>query len=269
MKQYLNLLEDVMQNGVQKGDRTGTGTLSVFGRQMRFDLAKGFPLVTTKKIHFKSVVHELLWMLSGETNVKYLTDNGVTIWNEWADPEDGELGPIYGYQWRNFGGEPFGAYSDGVDQITDVIAQIKENPDSRRLVVSAWNPMDIYDAALPPCHVMFQFTVTNGKLNCHFTMRSNDVFLGNPFNVAGYALLTHMVAQQCDLGVGELVYSGVDVHLYLNHLEQAELQLTRTPYPLPQLRIKRKPDSIFDYRVEDFELINYHHHAAIKAPVAV
>lgn len=269
MKQYLELLHDILYNGVDKGDRTGTGTRSVFGRQLRFDLSEGFPLVTTKKIHVKSVIHELLWMLSGDTNVKYLNDNGVTIWDEWANSDTGELGAVYGYQWRNFGGEPFGAYSEGVDQIQDVIDQIKENPNSRRLLVTAWNPMDIYDCALPPCHIMFQFGVTKGKLSCMFTMRSNDVFLGLPFNLAGYALLTHMVAQQCGLEVGELVYSGVDVHLYHNHGDQARLQLSREPYPLSKLVIKRKPESIFDYKIEDFELVGYQHHPAIKAPVAV
>lgn len=267
MKQYLELLQDVLENGVQKSDRTGVGTRSVFGRQMRFDLSEGFPLVTTKKIHFKSVVHETLWMLSGQTNVEYLKDNGVSIWDEWAT-EDGELGAVYGYQWRNFGGEPFGAYSEGVDQITDVIEQIKENPNSRRLLVTAWNPMDIYDCALPPCHVMFQFGVTDGKLSCMFTMRSNDVFLGNPFNVAGYALLTHMVAQQCDLEVGELVFSGVDVHLYLNHVEQARLQLEREPKPLPKLLLN-KAKSIFDYKYEDFKLEGYDPHPAIRGEIAI
>lgn len=267
MKQYLELLQDVLDNGVQKGDRTGVGTRSVFGRQMRFDLSEGFPLVTTKKIHFKSVVHETLWMLSGQTNVEYLKENGVTIWDEWAT-EDGELGAVYGYQWRNFGGEPFGAYSEGVDQIQDVVDQIKENPNSRRLLVTAWNPMDIYDCALPPCHVMFQFGVTDGKLNCMFTMRSNDVFLGNPFNVAGYALLTHMVAQQCDLDVGDLVFSGVDVHLYSNLVDQARLQLEREPKPLPKLLLN-KAKSIFDYKYEDFKLEGYDAHPAIKGEVAI
>lgn len=268
MKQYLELLQDVLQNGVEKGDRTGTGTLSVFGRQMRFDLSKGFPLVTTKKVHFKSVVAELIWLLSGSTNVKWLNENGVTIWDEWCN-EDGELGAVYGHQWRNFGGEPFGVYSEGVDQITEVIEEIKRNPNSRRLLVTAWNPMETGYAALPPCHVMFQFGVVDSKLNCMFTMRSNDVFLGLPFNIASYALLTHMVAQQCDLEIGELVYSGIDVHLYKNHIDQAKLQLSREPFPLPKLEIRRKPDSIFDYKIEDFKLDGYKSHPAIKADVSV
>ncbi len=249
---------------MQKDDRTGTGTISVFGRQLRFDLSEGFPLLTTKKLHVKSIFHELLWFLSGDTNIKYLRDNGVTIWDEWAD-EHGELGPVYGSQWRAW------KAPDGriIDQIAGVVEQIRTNPDSRRHLVSAWNVSDIDRMALPPCHYAFQFYVAGGKLSCMFHMRSVDTFLGLPFNIASYALLTHMMAQQCGLEAGELIWTGGDVHIYLNHLEQVRLQLTREPYPLPQLVIKRKPDSIFDYKYEDFEIVGYKAHPHIKAPVAV
>jgi thymidylate synthase len=264
MDAYLNLLKHVRDKGVVKTDRTGTGTRSVFGAQMRFDLRAGFPLVTTKKVHLKSIIHELLWFLKGETNVRYLRENGVTIWDEWAD-ENGNLGPVYGYQWRSWHAR------DGkvIDQITDVVAQIKKNPDSRRLIVSAWNVGDIPDMALPPCHLLFQFYVANGALSCQLYQRSADLFLGVPFNIASYALLTHMMAQQCDLQVGDFVWTGGDCHIYSNHEEQVVTQLSRTPYPLPTLRIARKPDSIFDYRYEDFVVENYQSHAAIKAAVAV
>jgi thymidylate synthase len=264
VRNYLDLLRDIMENGTPKSDRTGTGTISVFGRQLRFDLQEGFPLVTTKKIHLKSVVHELLWFLRGDTNIRYLQENGVTIWDEWAD-ENGDLGPVYGSQWRAWEGP------DGkkIDQIAQVVESIKRNPDSRRHLVSAWNVAVIDQMKLPPCHVMFQFYVVNGKLSCMLTMRSVDTFLGLPFNIASYSLLTHMVAQQCGLDVGEFIFSGGDVHIYSNHIEQVKLQLTREPYPLPKLIIKRKPDSIFDYKYEDFEFSGYVHHPAIKAPVAV
>lgn len=264
LRQYLDLLRDVLENGVPKPDRTGTGTISVFGRQMRFDLSQGFPLVTTKRIHIRSVVHELLWFLRGDTNIRYLHENGVTIWDEWAD-ENGDLGPVYGAQWRAW------TAPDGrrIDQIAQVIESIRKNPNSRRHIVSAWNVADIDKMKLPPCHLLFQFYVAGGKLSCMLTMRSVDTFLGLPFNIAEYALLTHMVAQQCDLEPGEFIWSGGDVHIYLNHLEQVKLQLTREPYPLPKLVIKRKPPSIFDYVYEDFEFVGYQHHPAIKAPVAV
>lgn len=264
MRSYLDLLQDVLGNGVQKEDRTGTGTISVFGRQLRFDLSEGFPLVTTKKFHLRSIIHELLWFLSGDTNIRYLQENGVTIWDEWAD-ENGDLGQVYGSQWRTW------PAPDGrrIDQISQVIEQIKSNPDSRRHLVSAWNVAEIEEMALPPCHYAFQFYVADGKLSCMFTMRSVDTFLGLPFNIASYALLTHMVAEQCGLKPGELIWSGGDVHIYSNHIEQVKLQLTREPYPLPQLIIKRKPDSIFDYRYEDFEIVNYQCHPRIKAPIAV
>ncbi len=264
MEAYLNLLQDILDNGTAKEDRTGTGTISVFGRQMRFNLSEGFPLITTKRIHIRSVVHELLWFLSGSTNIKYLHENGVTIWDEWAD-EEGNLGRVYGAQWRTWRA-PNG---ETIDQISKVIEQIKRDPDSRRHLVSAWNPAEIDDMALPPCHYAFQFYVANGKLSCMFQMRSVDTFLGLPFNIASYALLTHMVAQQCDLDVGELIWTGGDVHIYSNHIEQVKLQLSRKPYPLPRLVIKRKPDSIFDYRFEDFEFEGYQHHPGIKAPIAV
>lgn len=264
MKAYLELLQDILDNGVRKEDRTGTGTISVFGRQMRIDLQQGFPLLTTKKLHTKSIIHELLWFLSGSTNVRYLQDNGVTIWDEWAD-ENGDLGRVYGAQWRTWLG-PDGRV---VDQIAGVIEQIRRNPDSRRHLVSAWNPAEVDGMALPPCHYAFQFYVANGRLSCMFQMRSVDTFLGLPFNLASYALLTHMVAQQCGLEPGELIWTGGDVHIYLNHLEQVQLQLSREPYPLPKLVIKRKPDSIFDYRYEDFEFEGYQFHPGIKAPIAV
>ncbi|AZN41949.1 thymidylate synthase [Paenibacillus albus] len=264
MRAYLDLLRDVLENGVEKEDRTGTGTKSVFGRQLRFDLSKGFPLVTTKRVHMKSIIHELLWFLKGDTNVRYLQENGVRIWNEWAD-ENGDLGPVYGSQWRAW------ETPDGrkIDQITAVVDSIKRNPDSRRHIVSAWNVSEIDNMKLPPCHFVFQFYVANGKLSCMLTMRSSDTFLGLPFNIAQYALLTHMIAQQCDLEVGEFIYSGADVHIYSNHIEQVELQLTREPFPLPTLHIKRKPDSILDYQYDDFEIVNYQHHPTIKAEVAI
>ncbi|MBU7316338.1 thymidylate synthase [Paenibacillus oleatilyticus] len=264
MQKYLDLLQDIMTNGVRKEDRTGTGTISVFGRQLRFDLSEGFPLLTTKKLHIRSILHELLWFLSGDTNIRYLQENGVTIWDEWAD-ENGNLGPVYGSQWRSW------PAPDGrsIDQIAKLIEQIKRNPDSRRHLVSAWNPAEVDNMALPPCHYAFQFYVADGKLSCLFNMRSVDTFLGLPFNIASYAFLTHMVAQQCDLQPGELIWTGGDVHIYANHVEQVKLQLTREPYPLPQLVIKRKPDSLFDYRFEDFEIIGYQSHPSIKAPIAV
>ncbi|TNC91177.1 thymidylate synthase [Thalassolituus sp.] len=264
MKQYLDLMRHVRENGVFKEDRTGTGTYSCFGYQMRFDLSEGFPLVTTKKLHLRSIIHELLWFLSGDTNIRYLKENGVSIWDEWAD-EDGNLGPVYGSQWRSW------PAADGrhVDQITQLVEQIKNNPDSRRLIVSAWNVGEIQNMALPPCHAFFQFYVADGKLSCQLYQRSADIFLGVPFNIASYALLVHMMAQQCDLEVGDFVWTGGDVHLYANHLEQTDLQLSREPKPLARLVIKRKPDSIFDYRFEDFEIEGYESHPHIKAPVAV
>ncbi|EIC3584767.1 thymidylate synthase [Salmonella enterica subsp. enterica serovar Enteritidis] len=339
MKQYLALMQDILDNGVVKKDRTGVGTLSVFGRQLRFDLKEGFPLVTTKKVHLKSIIHELLWFLNGDTNVKYLQENGVRIWNEWSD-EEGNLGPVYGKQWREWrdckvvechdvgrtqqlmqrgykyignmkeDGTTYLVYEKPHDQISKVIQQLREDPDSRRIIVSAWNVGDLDDMALNPCHNYFQFYTTEmtllerlnwfeenepekfasiplsndekvlhetldregvprRKLSCFYMMRSNDVALGKPFNIASYALLTHMVAQQVNMVPDELVYSGVDVHLYLNHLEQIKLQLTREPYPLPKLVIKRKPDSIFDYKYEDFEVVGYQSHPHIAMPVAV
>ena len=264
MKAYLDLMRHVLERGEPKSDRTGTGTLSVFGWQMRFDLAEGFPLVTTKKLHLRSIIHELLWFLQGSTNVAYLRDNGVSIWDEWAD-EQGELGPVYGYQWRNW---PAG---DGgtIDQITDVVDRIRRDPSSRRLIVSAWNVADLPKMALAPCHAFFQFHVAGGRLSCQMYQRSADIFLGVPFNIASYALLTHMVAQQCDLQPGDFIWTGGDCHLYLNHLEQARTQLAREPFPLPRLTLLRRPDSIFDYRFEDFEISGYQSHPHIKAPVAV
>jgi len=264
MRNYLDLLQDILDHGAEKEDRTGTGTISVFGRQLRFDLSEGFPLVTTKKLHLRSIVHELLWFLSGDTNIRYLRENGVTIWDEWAD-ENGDLGPVYGSQWRAW------ETADGrtIDQIAQVVQSIRRNPDSRRHLVSAWNVGEIEKMKLPPCHYAFQFYVVGGKLSCMLTMRSVDTFLGLPFNIASYALLTHMVAQQCDLAPGEFIWSGGDVHIYRNHLEQVKLQLTREPLPLPRLVIKRRPASIFDYRYEDFEFVGYEYHPAIKAPVAV
>ena len=264
MRQYLDFLRHIRDHGAAKGDRTGTGTLSVFGHQMRFDLEAGFPLVTTKKLHLRSIIHELLWFLRGETNVAYLRENGVTIWDEWADA-DGELGPVYGRQWRSW------PTADGrhIDQLSNVIAQIKSNPDSRRLIVSAWNVGELERMALLPCHALFQFHVAGGRLSCHLYQRSADAFLGVPFNIASYALLTHMVAAQCGLGVGDFIWSGGDCHLYLNHLEQVDQQLAREPLPLPRLRLTRVPPSIFDHRYEDVEILDYRAHPAIKAPIAV
>lgn len=264
MTPYLELMRDILENGTQKTDRTGTGTVSVFGRQMRFDLSKGFPLVTTKKLHIRSIIYELLWFLRGDTNIKYLNDNGVSIWDEWAD-ENGELGPVYGSQWRSWPA-PDGRH---IDQIANVIHQIKTKPDSRRHIVSAWNPAEVDNMALPPCHALFQFYVANNTLSCQLYQRSADFFLGVPFNIASYALLTHMVAQQCDLRAGDFVWTGGDVHLYSNHFDQAKLQLTREPLPLPTLSIKRKPSTIFEYQFEDFEILNYQAHPSIKAPIAV
>jgi thymidylate synthase len=264
MRQYLDLLQHILEKGVEKEDRTGIGTRSVFGYQMRFDLQQGFPLVTTKKVHLKSIIYELLWFLRGETNVRFLQQHGVRIWNEWAD-EDGELGPVYGAQWRSW------RTADGrvIDQISQVIQAIKREPHSRRLMVSAWNAGEIEKMALPPCHVLFQFYVVNGRLSCQLYQRSGDAFLGVPFNIASYALLTMMVAQVCSLEPGEFVHTLGDVHLYRNHLEQARLQLGREPYPLPRMEILSKPDSIFDYRYEDFRIRGYRYHPPIKADVAV
>ncbi len=264
MKQYLDMMQHVLDNGTDKGDRTGTGTRSVFGYQMRFDLQQGFPLVTTKKLHLRSIIYELLWFLNGDTNVKYLKDNGVSIWDEWAD-ENGDLGPVYGEQWRSWK-KPDGT---AVDQIENVVNQIKTNPNSRRLMVVAYNPGVADEMALPPCHSLFQFYVADGKLSCQLYQRSADIFLGVPFNIASYALLTHMIAQQCDLGVGEFIWSGGDVHLYSNHFEQAKIQLARAPLPLPTLNIKRKPDDLYSYEFDDFEIVGYESHPHIKAPVAV
>ena len=264
MKQYLDMLQRVLDEGATKTDRTGTGTLSVFGHQMRFDLAQGFPLVTTKKLHLRSIIHELLWFLNGDTNIKYLQENGVSIWDDWAD-EEGELGPVYGKQWRAWPGK------DGatVDQISNVLDSIRNNPDSRRHMVVAYNPTFVDEMALPPCHSLFQFYVAEGRLSCQLYQRSADTFLGVPFNIASYALLTHLMAQQCDLDVGDFVWSGGDVHIYLNHLDQVKEQLSRKPFPLPQLKILRRPESIYDYRFEDFESVGYQSHPHIKAPVAV
>ncbi|OYQ77993.1 thymidylate synthase [Wohlfahrtiimonas chitiniclastica] len=264
MQTYLDLLAKVKNEGAFKKDRTGTGTYSIFGHQMRFDLQQGFPLLTTKKLHLKSIIHELLWFLKGDTNIQYLTDNGVRIWNEWAD-DNGDLGPVYGHQWRSW------PTQDGqtIDQITEVVQQIKTNPDSRRLIVSAWNVGEVPNMALPPCHLLFQFYVANGKLSCQLYQRSADLFLGVPFNIASYAILTHMMAQVCDLDVGDFVWTGGDCHLYANHIEQAELQLTREPLPLPQLKINPLKKDIFSFEFEDFELVNYESHPHIKAAVAV
>jgi thymidylate synthase len=264
MKQYLDLMKDILESGTKKTDRTGTGTLSVFGRQLRFNLAEGFPLVTTKKLHLRSIIYELLWFLRGDTNIKYLKDNGVSIWDEWAD-ENGDLGPVYGSQWRSWP-SPDGR---SIDQIAQVLNQIKQKPDSRRHIVSAWNPAEVDKMALPPCHALFQFYVADNKLSCQLYQRSADYFLGVPFNIASYALLTYMVAQQCELVPGEFVWTGGDVHLYANHIDQANLQLSRQPLPLPQLVIKRKPESLFTYHFEDFEIVNYQAHPSIKAPIAV
>lgn len=262
--QYETFMRDVFEHGVEKSDRTGVGTRSMFGYQMRFNLQEGFPLVTTKKLHLRSIIHELLWFLHGDSNVKYLHDNKVTIWDEWADA-NGDLGPIYGVQWRHW------KTSDGsyIDQISNLIHQIKTNPDSRRLVVSAWNVGEIDKMALPPCHMFFQFYVAQGKLSCQLYQRSCDIFLGVPFNIASYSLLTHMIAQQCDLDVGDFIWTGGDCHIYNNHFEQVKLQLSREPRPYPKLIIKRRPDSIFDYNFEDFEIVDYDPWPAIKAPIAV
>ena len=292
MKQYHNYLKYILENGIKKDDRTGTGTISIFGYQMRFDLSKGFPLVTTKKLHFKSIAYELLWFLSGDTNIKFLNDNGVKIWDQWAD-ENGDLGPIYGKQWTNWESIDFDTYTSGgdlrqtfefnsYDQISNVINQIKVNPNSRRLIVNAWNVADLPDEsltpqenvkmgnmALAPCHVMFQFYIVDGKLSCMLTQRSADSFLGVPYNIASYSLLTHMIAQQCGLEVGEFIWSGGDCHIYLNHLEQVKEQLSREPLTLPTLNIKNKPDTIFNYKYEDFEIVNYQAHSHIKGVVAV
>jgi thymidylate synthase len=264
MRQYLDMMRLVRETGTRKEDRTGTGTLSVFGHQMRFDLSQGFPLVTTKKLHLRSIIHELLWFLSGDSNIRYLKENGVSIWDEWAD-EDGDLGPVYGVQWRSW------PTPDGrkIDQVAQVMQQLRETPDSRRIILSAWNVAEIENMALPPCHCLFQFYVADGKLSCQLYQRSCDIFLGVPFNVASYALLTHMLAQQADLAVGDFIWTGGDCHLYLNHLEQADEQLSREPLPLPTLAINRRPPSIFDYRFEDFDILNYEAHPHIKAAVAV
>lgn len=274
MQVYHDLLRHILENGAEKGDRTGTGTISVFGYQMRFDLNEGFPLITTKKVHFKSIVHELLWFISGDTNIRYLQENGVRIWNQWAD-ENGDLGPVYGKQWRDWNGE-------SIDQLQRVIQQLKENPNSRRMMVSAWNPSVLPDtsrsfaenvangkAALPPCHALFQFYVADNKLSCQLYQRSADVFLGVPFNIASYALLTQMIAQVCDLEVGDFIHSFGDVHIYQNHVEQVELQLTREPKPLPQIKLNPKITSIDDFTYDDIKLVNYDPYPRIKAPVAV
>jgi thymidylate synthase len=264
MHQYLSLMREVRENGVRKEDRTGTGTLSLFGHQMRFDLSEGFPVITTKKLHLRSIIHELLWFLKGDSNIEYLKDNGVSIWDAWADDE-GELGPVYGVQWRSWPTPDGGS----IDQISQIMQQLRENPDSRRIILSAWNVGEIDNMALPPCHCLFQFWVAEGKLSCQLYQRSCDIFLGVPFNIASYALLTHMLAQQADLGVGDFVWTGGDCHLYSNHLEQADEQLQREPLLLPRLAIKRKPPSIFDYEIEDFEILNYESYPHIRAAVAV
>jgi thymidylate synthase len=264
VQQYLAMMRQVREHGAEKGDRTGTGTLSVFGHQMRFDLEDGFPLVTTKKLHLRSIIYELLWFLRGDSNIEFLKRHGVSIWDAWAD-EEGELGPIYGVQWRSW------PAPDGrtIDQIADVVQRLRENPDSRRMIVSAWNVAELERMALPPCHCLFQFYVADGKLSCQLYQRSADIFLGVPFNIASYALLTHMVAQQTGFRVGEFVWTGGDCHLYRNHLEQADVQLRREPYSLPRLVIARRPDSLFDYRFEDFEIIGYEAHPHLRAEVAV
>lgn len=267
--QYEDFMRHVLEHGVEKTDRTGVGTISVFGHQMRFDLNEGFPLITTKKIHTKSVVGELIWMLRGDTNIKWLNDRGITIWDEWAD-ENGDLGRVYGAQWRGWWGSSDGyRLDDQIDQISEVIEQIKTNPDSRRLIVTAWNPDEIRDMALPPCHMMFQFYVVDGKLSCQLYQRSADIFLGVPFNIASYALLTHMIAVQTGLGVGEFIWTGGDCHIYLNHLEQVQEQLSRTIRPFPTLAIRGNIESIFDYDISDVKFLNYDPHPAIKAPVAI
>jgi thymidylate synthase len=262
--QYEDFMRHVFEHGTPKTDRTGVGTRSVFGYQMRFDLSEGFPLVTTKKLHVKSIIYELLWFLRGERNVRWLQERGVTIWDEWAR-EDGDLGPIYGVQWRSWP-TPDGGH---IDQISEVLHTLRTNPDSRRIIVSAWNVADLPQMALAPCHALFQFYVADGRLSCQLYQRSADVFLGVPFNIASYALLTHMVAQQCDLGVGDFIWTGGDCHIYHNHVEQVQLQLSRSPYPYPTLRIRRRPPTLFDYEFDDFEFLDYQHHPAIKAPVAV
>jgi thymidylate synthase len=264
MQQYLDLMRHVRDHGAGRDDRTGTGTISMFGYQMRFDLAAGFPLVTTKKLHLRSIIHELLWFLQGDTNIRYLHDNGVSIWDEWAD-ENGDLGPVYGYQWRSWPTPGGGS----IDQISNLVEQIKNNPDSRRLMVTAWNPADVEAMALPPCHCLFQFYVSDGRLSCQLYQRSADIFLGVPFNIASYALLTMMMAQVTGLEPGEFVHTFGDAHLYSNHLDQVDLQLSREPLPLPEMRLNPKVESLFDFRFEDFELINYEAHPHIKAPVAV
>ena len=264
MKQYLDLMQHVLEKGVKKEDRTGTGTQSVFGYQMRFDLNEGFPLVTTKKCHLRSIIHELLWFLNGDTNIKYLKDNNVRIWDEWAD-KDGNLGPVYGSQWRSWQG----TNGETIDQITQLIEQIKTNPDSRRLIVSAWNVGEIDNMALPPCHAFFQFYVADGKLSCQLYQRSADIFLGVPFNIASYALLTMMIAQVCNLEYGEFVHTFGDAHLYTNHMEQTALQLNRTPFDLPTMKINKDVSSIFDFTIDDFELLNYEAHPHIKGEVAI
>ncbi|KMM38512.1 thymidylate synthase [Guptibacillus hwajinpoensis] len=263
MKTYLNLCEEILHNGTKKSDRTGTGTISVFGHQMRFDLQEGFPALTTKKLHLRSIIHELLWFLKGDTNVKYLQDNGVRIWNEWAD-EDGELGPVYGHQWRSWS-----ANGETVDQISKVVEQIKTNPNSRRMIVTAWNPSQVDEMALPPCHCLFQFYVADGKLSCQLYQRSADVFLGVPFNIASYALLTMMMAQVCDLEPGEFIHTLGDAHIYNNHIEQVQLQLTRDTRTLPKMKINPDVKSIFDFTFDDFELIEYDPHPHIKGEVSV
>jgi thymidylate synthase len=264
MQQYLAMMRQVREHGAEKGDRTGTGTLSVFGHQMRFDLEEGFPLITTKKLHLRSIIYELLWFLRGDSNIEFLKRHGVSIWDAWAD-EEGELGPIYGVQWRSW------PAPDGrtIDQIADVVQRLRENPDSRRMIVSAWNVAELERMALPPCHCLFQFYVADGKLSCQLYQRSADIFLGVPFNIASYALLTHMVAQQTGFRVGEFIWTGGDCHLYRNHLEQADVQLRREPYALPRLVIARRPDSLFDYRFEDFEILGYEAHPHLRAEVAV
>ncbi|MEM7082599.1 MAG: thymidylate synthase [Pseudomonadota bacterium] len=264
MNQYLKLVQHILESGSVKTDRTGTGTRSVFGHQMRFDLDQGFPLVTTKKLHIRSIIYELLWFLNGDTNIRYLNDNGVTIWDEWAD-EQGDLGPVYGAQWRSWPARDGGT----IDQISAVVEQLKTQPDSRRIIVNAWNVADLDRMALSPCHTLFQFYVADDKLSCQLYQRSADVFLGVPFNIASYALLTHMMAQQCDLSPGDFVWTGGDCHLYSNHFEQARLQLERTPLTLPKLVLRRHPSSLFDYEYDDFDIVGYEHHAPIKAPVAV
>jgi len=264
VRQYLDFLRHIRERGLPKADRTGTGTISVFGHQMRFDLNDGLPIVTTKRMHLRSIIYELLWFLCGDTNVRYLRDHGVSIWDEWAD-ENGDLGPVYGKQWRSW------PTADGrhVDQLAQVVGQLRSNPNSRRMLVSAWNVGELDRMALLPCHVLFQFYVADGRLSCQLYQRSADALLGVPFNIASYALLTHMLAQQCDLLVGDFVWTGGDCHLYVNHLEQSDLQLTRTPFPLPVLKLRRRPPSLFEYAFEDFEILGYRSHDAIKAPIAV